>query len=154
MMSNIAKKADQALISLARQRSPAVVSSVTDAICHATCTIAKELGAKAIITSTKSGYTARAVAKFRPDVPIVAVTFRQKVIKTLQIVRGVIPLEVTKSSSTDEMFTKAVEGALSSGIVEKGDLIVITAGVPVNVTGTTNLIRVHIVGDVILQGRE
>lgn len=146
MMSSIAEKADQDLIDHLRQKT-INVNSVTDAISHATCSIASELGAKAIITSTKSGYTARAVAKFRPQVPIIAVTFKEKVIKTLQIVRGVIPLEVKETSSTDEMFIEAVKGALSSEMVEKGDLVVITAGVPVNVTGTTNLIRVHIVGE-------
>lgn len=146
MMYSIAEKADQAIIDHVKQRA-INVKSVTDAISHATCSIASELEAKAIITSTKSGYTARAVAKFRPQVPIIAVTFKEKVIKTLQIVRGVIPLEVKETSSTDEMFIEAVKGALSSGMVKKGDLVVITAGVPVNVTGTTNLIRVHIVGE-------
>lgn len=144
MMASIAEKADQALIEHVKQRA-IDVKSVTDAISHATCSIASELGAKAIITSTKSGYTARAVAKFRSGVPIIAVTFKEKVIKTLQIVRGVIPLKVKETSSTDEMFIEAVKGALSSGMVKKGDLVVITAGVPVNVSGTTNLIRVHIV---------
>lgn len=143
MMVNIAQKADQVLIEHVKQ-IPIDVKSVTDAISHATCSIASELGAKAVITSTKSGYTARAVAKFRPEVPIIAVTFNKKVLKTLQIVRGVIPLEVKKTFTTDEMFDEAVKGALSSKMIEKGDLVVITAGVPVNVTGTTNLIRVYV----------
>lgn len=151
MMASIAEKADQSPKSFVEHK-PVAVKSVTDAISHATCSIASELGAKAIITSTRSGYTARAVAKYRPSVPIIAVTFREKVLKTLQIVRGVKPLRVKETSSTDEMFKEAINGALSSGIVKKGDLVVITAGVPVNVTGTSNLIRVHIVGDVILQG--
>lgn len=144
MMASIAKKADKAIIDYIKQR-PIHVKSITDAISHATCTIASELGAKAIITSTKSGFTARAVAKFRPQVPIIAVSYNEKVLKTLQIVRSVIPLEVKETSSTDEMFIEAVKGALSSGMVKSGDLVVITAGVPANVTGTTNLIRVHVV---------
>nr|WP_245984915.1 pyruvate kinase alpha/beta domain-containing protein [Biomaibacter acetigenes] len=129
-----------------------MIKTITDAISHATCSIARDLGVKAIITSTKSGYTARAVAKFRPEVPIIAVTPREKVTRTLQIVRGVWPLQVEDTRSTDEMFKEAVEGALKSGLVQKGDMVVITAGAPVNVTGTTNLIRVHIVGDVLLRG--
>lgn len=145
MMASIAKKADEAVLDDVKQRQ-IVVKSITDAISHATCSIASELGAKAIITSTKSGFTARAVAKFRPRGPIIAVTFNEKVIKTLQLIRGVIPLKVKKTSSTDEMFREAVNGALSSEMVKSGDLVVITAGVPINVTGTTNLIRVHVVG--------
>lgn len=151
MMAKIAKKAEESM-SLKKEKEPAVIKTITDAISHATCSIARDLGVKAIITSTKSGYTARAVAKFRPEVPIIAVTPRKKVTRTLQIVRGVWPLQVEDTRSTDEMFKEAVEGALKSGLVQKGDMVVITAGAPVNVTGTTNLIRVHIVGDVLLRG--
>ncbi|MGB9839024.1 PEP-utilizing enzyme, partial [Thermovenabulum sp.] len=83
---------------------------------------------------------------------IIAVTPKEKVLKTLQIVWGVYPIKINEVISTDEMFKEAISGALNSGIIKKGDLVVITAGVPVNVTGTTNLIRVHIVGEVILKG--
>jgi pyruvate kinase len=151
-MVRIAERAEQALMSFGREKEPVVIRTVTDAISHATYTIARDLEAKAIITSTKSGYTARAVAKFRPRAPIIAVTPREKVTRALQIVWGVWPLKVEDTASTDEMFKEAVDGALNSGMIQKGDLVVITAGVPVNVTGTTNLIRVHIVGDVILRG--
>lgn len=144
MMAKIAEKADIAALEAGKQRQ-ITVKSITDAISHATCSIALELGAKAIITSTKSGYTARAVAKFRPKAPIIAVTYNEKVIKTLQLIRGVMPLKVNKTSTTDEMFHEALKGAVTSGMVISGDLVVITAGVPVNVTGTTNLIRVHVV---------
>lgn len=144
MMASIAREADKAALNNVWQRQ-ITVKSITDAISHATCSIALELGAKAIITSTKSGYTARAVAKFRPKAPIIAVTYNEKVIKTLQLIRGVMPLKVNKTSTTDEMFHEALKGAVTSGMVISGDLVVITAGVPVNVTGTTNLIRVHVV---------
>lgn len=144
MMASIAKKADEVVFNDVEKRH-ITVKSITDAISHATCSIASELGAKAIITSTKSGYTARAVAKFRPKAPIIAVTFNEKVIKTLQLIRGVIPLKVKQTFSTDEMFREAINGALNSGIVISGDLVVITAGVPINISGTTNLIRVHVV---------
>ena len=147
MMASIAQKADDALVERAKHRTqnprPIIAKSVTDAISHATCSIAAEIKAAAIITSTKSGYTARAVAKYRPTAPIIAVTFRKKTLQTLQIVYGVIPVLVRETSSTDEMFSEAVRGALDTGIVKNGDMVVITAGVPINVTGTTNLIHVH-----------
>ncbi|MGB9813676.1 MAG: pyruvate kinase [Thermovenabulum sp.] len=153
MMARIAEKVEESIkvdeVTAGRQR---IIKTVTDAISHATYTIARDLCASAIITSTKSGYTARMVAKFRPQAPIIAVTPKEKVLKTLQIVWGVWPIKINEVLSTDEMFREAISGALSSGIIKKGDLVVITAGVPVNVTGTTNLIRVHIVGDVILKG--
>lgn len=152
MMVRIAQKAEQVMYDNSKVESRASIHTVTDAICHATCNIARELSARAIITSTKSGYSARAVAKFKPTAPIIAVTARPEVTKTLQVVRGVWPLKVKHTSSTDEMFKEAVIGALSTGLVKKGDLVVITAGVPVNVVGTTNLIRVHVIGDVILKG--
>lgn len=156
MMASIAQKADNALVEKAKHRTqnprPMIAKSVTDAISHATCSIAAEIKAAAIITSTKSGYTARAVAKYRPTAPIIAVTFREKTLRTLQIVYGVIPVLARETSSTDEMFSEAVRSALNTGIVKNGDMVVITAGVPINVTGTTNLIRVHEVeNDIIIK---
>lgn len=145
MMAKIARKAEGSM-RLNMVKEPSIPSTITDAISHATCSIASDLGVRAVITSTKSGYTARAVAKFRPEVPIIAVTPSRKVTRTLQIVRGVWPLQVKDTRSTDEMFKEAVEGALKSNLVQNGDTVVITAGLPVNVAGTTNLIRVCIVG--------
>jgi len=150
-MVRIAKRAEQA-IEFSREKPIHPVNTITDSISHATFAIARDLQVKAIITATKSGYTARAVAKYRPKVPIIAATSNKKVLKTLQIVRGVFPIGIEPASSTDEMFCKAVESSLRSGYIQKGDLVVITAGVPVNVSGTTNLIRVLVVGDIILRG--
>lgn len=153
VMARIAQKVEESVsldtTAIKRQTS---IRTVTDAISHATYTIAKDLGASAVITSTKSGYTARMVAKFRPSAPIIAVTPREKVTRTLQIVWGVFPIRVKETTSTDEMFREAVNGALESGLIKKGDLVVITAGVPLYVSGTTNLIRVQVVGDVVLKG--
>ncbi|MDN5330807.1 MAG: pyruvate kinase [Tepidanaerobacteraceae bacterium] len=153
VMARIAQKVEESVsldaTAVKRQTS---IRTVTDAISHATYTIAKDLGASAVITSTKSGYTARMVAKFRPSAPIIAVTPREKVTRTLQIVWGVFPIRVKETTSTDEMFREAVNGALESGLIKKGDLVVITAGVPLYVSGTTNLIRVQVVGDVVLKG--
>lgn len=151
-MANIAQKTEQTIYSKLIIKKPAVVNTITDAISYATCNLAHKLRAKAIITSTKSGYTAKAVAKYRPKAPIIAVTPNDKVMKTLQIVRGVWPLKVNDTKSTDEMFNEAIKGALNSKMIKSGELAVITAGVPANMTGTTNLIRVHVVGDIILEG--
>lgn len=153
VMARIAEKVEQSvsLDTTALKRQTAI-RTVTDAISHATYTIAKDLGASAIITSTKSGYTARMVAKFRPSAPIIAVTPKEKVTRALQLVWGVFPIKVKGTSSTDEMFAEAVKGALESGLVKKGDLVVITAGVPLYVSGATNLIRVKVIGDVVLKG--
>lgn len=151
-MANIARKTEQTIYSRPTIKKPAIINTITDAISYATCTIARELRAKAIITSTKSGYSAKAVAKYRPKPPIIAVTPKNKVMKTLQIVRGVYPLKVKDTKSTDEMFNEAIQGALDSKMIKSGELVIITAGVPANMTGTTNLIRVHVVGDVILRG--
>lgn len=151
-MVRIASRTEQSYYESNPLRAKTPVDTITDAISYATCDMAKELKAKAIITSTKSGYTAKAVAKYRPSAPILAVTPREDVMKNLQIVRGVYPIKSIDSKTTDEMFKAAIEAALKSEIVKKGDLVIITAGVPANISGTTNLIRVHVVGDVILKG--
>lgn len=155
-MANIAQKTEQTIYNnmynMPIIKKSAVVNTITDAISYATCTMAYKLQAKAIITSTKSGYSAKAVAKYRPKAPIIAVTSNDKVMKTLQIVRGVWPMKVKDTKSTDEMFHEAIKGALNSKMIKSGELAIITAGVPANMTGTTNLIRVHVVGDIILNG--
>ncbi|HZK25132.1 MAG TPA: pyruvate kinase [Oscillospiraceae bacterium] len=126
--------------------------SVTDAIAYATCHAAQELGAKAIITSTQSGFTARNVAKYKPKARIVAVTPRKAVARRLNLTWGVFPLLCRPATNTDEMFATAIEAALGSEYIKNGDLVVITAGVPVGVSGTTNLLRIHTVGEIILRG--
>lgn len=126
------------------------VPNVTNAISHATCTTAHDLGAKAIITVTKSGETAKMISKFRPDCPIISCTTSEKVWRQMNLSWGVIPLMVKEKNSTDELFDHAVETAFHAGLVHNGDLCVITAGVPLGVSGTTNLLKVHIVGDVLV----
>jgi len=121
--------------------------TATDAISHASCAIALQLGAKAIITPTASGATARRVARYRPPAPILATSANEKVLNQLCLVWGVEPLLVERTEGTDEMVNAAVNAAVRSGQVHEGDLVVITAGVPANVPGTTNLLKVHIVGE-------
>jgi pyruvate kinase len=129
-----------------------MVPSVTNAISHATCTTAQDLQAAAIITVTKTGNTARMISRFRPNCPIIATTTDQRVHRQLMLSWGVTPYYVKVASSTDEMFDMGVEKALESGFVKNGDLVVITAGVPIGVSGTTNILKVHIVGKVLVQG--
>lgn len=126
--------------------------SITNAISHATCETAKDIGASAIITPTKSGYTARMVSRYRPFAPIIAITHDEGVARRLSIVWGVYPLYSPKVNSTDEMIEVSIETALKAGLVRNGDIVVITAGIPVDMTGTTNMLKVHIVGDVIAKG--
>jgi len=119
----------------------------TEAISQATCEIAAELSAKAIITSTMSGYTARMVARHRPATPIIAVTPNPRTYRRLALVWGVYPLMVQEFTNTDEMIATAVQAALERGLVEQGDIVVITAGVPMGGPGKTNMIKIHVVGE-------
>jgi len=126
--------------------------TVTDAISHATVSTAQDLGAAAIITSTESGYTAQMVSKYRPRAPIIAVTPHNRVLRKLALVWGVYPLPVARTRDTDSMIKAAVQVSLAAGLIKPGNLIVITAGVPVGVRGTTNLIKVHTVADILARG--
>jgi pyruvate kinase len=154
MMARIAERTEKDLKyeQLLKRQGAEAPPRVTDAISHAVCTTAQDLGAAAIITSTESGFTARAVSKYRPRAPIVAVTPIEKVRRKLCLVWGVTPLAASNTGNTDEMIDEAVKVALSEGLIKCGDLIVITAGVPVGVPGTTNLLKVHTVGEVLARG--
>jgi len=126
--------------------------NVTDAISHATCTTAHDLDAAAIISVTKSGSTARMISKFRPACPIVGCTPNEQTYRQLSLSWGVIPVSSEEKYSTDELFAHAIECALDAGVVRNGDLVVLTAGVPVGVSGTTNILKVDIVGDILVTG--
>lgn len=154
MMRRIAVRAEEALDykSLLKKRMAVMPHTTTDAISHATCTTAQDLGAAAIITSTSSGFTARMVSKYRPKAPIIAASPNERVCRQLCLIWGVYPLAVPQTNSTDEMIKQAVDTSLAEGLIRCGDLIVITAGVPVGVPGTTNLIKVHVVGEVLARG--
>ena len=126
--------------------------TTTDAISHATAQIAHELGAAAIVTSTQSGYTARMVSKYRPQSTIVAVTPNEKTVRRMLLLWGVYPVLGPSFNNTDEMVQSAVATSLQAGVVKDGDLVVVTAGVPAGISGTTNMIRVHIVGNILTRG--
>ncbi len=113
---------------------------------RAACSMAARLGAGAIITSTRSGYTARLVSRFRPRIPIVAVTPSRDVYNQLALAWGVEPLQVETTQDTDRMIEKSIRSVKEEGYVDDGDRVVVTAGVPFAVEGTTNLIKVDRVG--------
>lgn len=125
---------------------------VTYAVGHATCSTAHELEAAAIITATASGFTARKVSEFRPKAPIIAATVLDEVRRKLALVWGVHSLKIEEVDSTDKIFDMAIEGAKDQGFIKEGDLVVITAGVPVGVAGATNLMKVHLVGEILIKG--
>jgi pyruvate kinase len=121
--------------------------SVVGAISQVACEIAAELGAKAIMTSTTSGSTARRVARHRPATPIIAPTPSAATCRKLAMVWGVEPLLVEKFADTDAMIVTVVDAAREQGLVQDGDLVVITAGVPLGGAGLTNMVKVHRVGE-------
>ena len=125
---------------------------ITSAISHATCTTAIDLAAAAIITVTKSGKTARMLSKYRPKCPIIGCTPVKKVARQINLSWGVQPLLIGEENNTDDLFEHAVDAAKKHGYVKDGEVTVITAGVPLGVTGTTNLIKVHVVGHILVKG--
>jgi len=135
-----------------RKRDIAERPDVTSAISHATCTTAHDLGAKAILTVSKTGQTARMISKYRPECPIICGTTEPKVRRQMNMSWGVVPIVVEEKDNTDELFDHVVNVAESLGLVTSGDLTVITTGVPLGISGTTNLLKVHLVGNVLVTG--
>lgn len=154
-MTKIAERteADIDLVKRFNNRESLVNPDITNAIAHATCTTAMDLNASAIVTVTKSGKTARMISKYRPACPIVGCTPYENVWRQLNLSWGVLPLMVEEKNNTDDLFEHAIEQAEKKGYVEQGEITVITAGVPLGVSGTTNLIKVHVVGHILVKGR-
>ncbi|WP_033541904.1 pyruvate kinase [Planococcus sp. CAU13] len=128
-------------------------ANMTEAIGQAVVYTALNLKVKAIIAPTESGTTAKMISKYRPESPIIAVTSSDFAAKKLTLVWGVQPIVGTPVHSTDEVFAIAVEESLKHEYVNHGDLVVITAGVPVGKAGTTNLMKVHVIGDIAAKGQ-
>lgn len=147
-MARIAERTESALEyrEIFTKQSLKQQTTVTDAISQAVANTALDLDAKAIISSTQTGYTARMVAKYRPKAPIIAVTASEDVMRGLALSWGVVPVKGEQANSTDEMFEVATKGGKQTGIVNDGDVVVITAGVPVGCAGSTNLVKVDVVG--------
>lgn len=154
-MHNIAFKAETALDfnEILSARSKESDHNMTDAIGQSVAHTAINLDVNAIVAPTESGHTARMISKYRPKAPIVAVTGSESVSRRLALVWGVYPTVGRRVSTTDEMLDMAVEESVNSGMTKHGDLIVITAGVPIGETGTTNLMKIHVVGDILAKGQ-
>lgn len=153
-MDNIARITEESMDyrKALNERSKYKAESVTYAVSHATCSTALDLSATAIITTTSSGYTPRMVSKFRPKAPIIAVTTSEKVRRRMALLWGVFSVTTTEGRSTDDIFKKAIQRSKEAGYVKDGELIIITAGVPVGVAGSTNVMKVHIVGEILIKG--
>ena len=154
-MVRIAVRTEQDINYLQRFKMRKTMSNpdVTNAISHATCTMAGDLNAAAIITVTKSGRTARMVSKYRPNCPIIGGCLTEKIYRQLALSWGVIPLMIEEKTQAEELFDYAVDAAEAAGIISKGDVVVLTAGVPLGVSGTTNLIKVQVAGHILVEGQ-
>jgi len=142
-MTKIAQRAELDIDYINRfQRQEMHGVDVTNAISHATCTTAMDLKAAAIITVTMSGFTAEMIARYKPNCPIIACSVDERVCRQVNILWGVRPLLIDKKETAEELFKEGVRKAMEAGYVKKGDTVVITAGVPLGISGKTNMIRV------------
>jgi len=150
MMDRIAKRTELNCLDNQASRHPQI--NVAEAISFASFTIAKDLQAAAILTPTHSGLTARMISKYRPIALIVAATPFAATARKLALQWGVQSIVVHKSSGTDEMVSVAVNTSLSENYIQSGDVVVITAGVPIGKVGSTNMIKVQIMGNILAKG--
>lgn len=153
-MVRIAQRAESDIDYIGRfkKATNAANVDVTTAISHATVTSAIDLKASAIITVTKSGVTARVISRYRPDCQIVGCTTSESVWRQLNLSWGTIPLMIPEEANTDDLFEHAVEATKQAGLIHDGELVVLTAGVPLGIPGTTNLMKVHLVGHMLIKG--
>ena len=124
--------------------------NITAATAHAACTTAKDIGADAILTVSQAGITAQMVSSFRPETTVVALLLEEQVQRQMALYWGVEPITMPRAENTDELVELAVQSAEKAGLIRHGDLVVITAGVPVGISGTTNMIRIQQVGGSLL----
>lgn len=153
-MARIALKTESDIdyVSRFKERAANRTSNVTSAISHATCTTAHDLGAAAIVTVTKSGRTARMISRYRPSCPILGCTTNQSVYRHMSLMWGVKPLLMDEKQTADDLFEESLIVAEHTGMVNKGELVVITSGLPLGVTGTTNMIKVDVIGNILVSG--
>lgn len=150
MMDRIARKTESGCWDNKTKRHPHL--NVAEAISYASYTIADDLEASSIITPTHSGLTARMISKYRPKALIIAATPFEKTAKWLALQWGVQPLIVPESNGTDQLLSIAVNNAMKNNLINTGDVVVITAGVPVGKVGSTNMIKVQVIGNVLAKG--
>ncbi len=152
MMDKIARKVEEEFPFEEFLKESDCKENITQAITFSTCQIAKEIKASAIITATHSGFTARQTSKYRPSSTIFALTPFPEIRRRLNLSWGVVPLLTEVFYTTDEMFDKSTRLLLQREYVKRGDVVVITAGIPMGISGMTNLIKVHIVSDMVGKG--
>ncbi len=143
-MARIAERTEQDIDYNGRMKKRENIDGfdVTTAISHATCTTAMDLKAAAIVTVTISGFTAGMIARYKPNCPIIACSVSPRICRQLSLSWGVTPVWIARESTTDDLFEEAVRAVEEAGYVKKGDKVVLTAGVPLGVSGKTNMIRV------------
>ncbi|WP_018658644.1 pyruvate kinase [Allofustis seminis] len=153
-MANICVRTELAMIETdAYQSRRHDKYDTTEAIGQSVQHTAKNLGIKTIVAATESGYTARMISKYRPKADIIAFTSSEEVALTLTLAWGVVPMVEPRPTSTDEMFDMATTKTLEAGFAKEGDLIIITAGVPVGEAGTTNIMKIQMIGSKIVSGQ-
>ena len=126
--------------------------SVSDATAHAACLTARDVNAAAIVTVSESGTTARLLSKYRPQQPIIACVMKEQVQRQLSLSWGITSLMMPLAHSTDELIEMSTALAKENGFLHNGELAVVTAGVPVGISGTTNMIKIHMVGNCLATG--
>lgn len=143
-MARIAERTEADIDYAERLKKQEILScgDTTTAVSHATCTLAADLDVKAIITVTMSGFTASMISRFRPGCPIIGCTVKRLVWRQLNLQWGMLPLLIAEENTADDLFREAVDAALTAGYIQKGDKVIITAGVPLGISGKTNQIRV------------
>lgn len=133
-----------------RMRNYGTGLTITDAVAHSACSIAMDIGANAIVTVTQSGHTARNISKYRPGLPIIGCTDTEQTCRHLALSWGVTPVLMSTVRSTDELIDLSIASALKEKLLEEGQTVVVTAGVPVGVSGSTNILKVQTVGKISL----
>ncbi len=151
-MDAIARKTESSIDCSKRVKMDGKKMSITAATAHAACTTARDIGAAAILTGSQGGTTAQMVSRFRTSTPVVALLLDPQVRRQMNLYWGVAPIMMPYAGSTDELVDFAVQAAEDAGLVKQGDIVVVTAGVPVGVAGTTNMIRVRQVGGSLING--
>lgn len=129
-----------------RERDYGAGLSITDSVAHAACAIAMDINAQAIVTVTQTGSTARNISKYRPGLPIIGCTDTEQTCRQLALSWGVTPVLMTTVRSTDELIDLSIAAAQREKLLKEGDLVVVTAGVPVGVSGSTNILKAQVVG--------
>jgi pyruvate kinase len=153
-MARIDEEAEKSMLKLGTyQINQFDKTDVTETIGLSVARAAKNLGVKCIVAATESGYTAKMISKYRPDADILAVTFDERTKRGLMLNWGVYPTVAEKPSTTDEMFDLATKKAVELGFAEEGDLILITAGVPVGERGTTNVMKIQLIGSKLIEAQ-